>query len=374
MPTAISRLAGLVMLMAASGALILLAAGRPPASAYPGANGDLLVESHFSGQTNVYRLPAAGGALTLMSNDISPTTNGVASADGSRIVAVKGDDIWTMNADGTSPAQLTNDPAADGFPTWSPDGGKIAFTSERDGDREIYVMAANGSNQAPLTDDPASDSVPDWSPDGTKIAFSASRGGNTGIYVIDANGDNETRVSAANVNDEWPSWSPDGRKLVFTSYRDGNGEIYTMNADGTNAQRLTSSDSLDQSPSWSPDGTMIAFTSDRDGDPEVFVMPATGGDATQLTFNTAYECCPEWAPMPPSDVVGDADCDDDADEADAFAGLTFLAGIGPVPECAASLNIFCTDGVTVRDLLLLFSHLAGIQTINLPAGCPTFSN
>jgi TolB protein len=67
-----------------------------------------------------------------------------------------------MNADGGDPVRLTTDPARDSDPTWSPDGARIAFASERDGNLEIYVMNADGSNPRRVTNNPGTDLVPDW--------------------------------------------------------------------------------------------------------------------------------------------------------------------------------------------------------------------
>jgi Tol biopolymer transport system component len=68
-----------------------------------------------------------------------------------------------MDADGKNPRNLTNHPAGDGgAPIWSPDGGKIAFNSNRDGNEEIYVMDADGKNPRNLTNNPASDFFPSW--------------------------------------------------------------------------------------------------------------------------------------------------------------------------------------------------------------------
>jgi len=91
----------------------------------------------------------------------------------------------------------------------SPDGTRIAFQSNRDGNYEIYVMDADGSNQTNLTNNPADDMFPVWSPDGTKIAFMSNRDGNWEIYVMNADGSNQTNLTNNIGDDMYPMWSPD---------------------------------------------------------------------------------------------------------------------------------------------------------------------
>ena len=81
-----------------------------------------------------------------------------------------------MDADGSNVVRLTTSPALDRFPIFSPDGTKIAFTSNRDGNTEIYVMNADGTDQTRITNRPGGDSQPNWSPDGTRIAWRSSTG------------------------------------------------------------------------------------------------------------------------------------------------------------------------------------------------------
>ena len=129
------------------------------------------------------------------------------------------------------------------------DGTKLAFTSDRDVNREIYVMnAQDGSNQTNLTMNPATDEFPSWSPDGTKIAFVTD----ADIYVMNAqDGSNQTNLTMNPAFDFDPSWSPDGTKLAFTSDRDGNTEVYVMNAqDGSNQTRLTDNGASDGLAEW----------------------------------------------------------------------------------------------------------------------------
>jgi len=214
-------------------------------------------------------------------------------------------EIYVMNADGGNPQNLTNNPADDGFPSWSPDGKQIVFQSDRD-DRhyDIYVMDADGKNQQRLTENPNNeDKYPSWSPDGKQIVFSSARDEHFGyeIYVVDAGGGNLQRLTE-NLKHEWdPVWSPDGKRIAFASDRKGdwvNFEIYVMDADGGNQQRLTENRSDDWSPSWSPDGERIVFMSEMDGNPEIYVMDADGGNQQNLTNNRHDDCCPSWLNSP----------------------------------------------------------------------------
>ena len=108
------------------------------------------------------------------------------------------------------------------------------------------------------------DRGPFWSPDGSRIAFTSQRDRNDEIYVMDADGSNQRRLTNDPAQEWWSSWSPDGSRIAFVSNRDGNNEIYVMDADGSNQQRLTNNPAGDSIPSWSADGSRITFQSDRD--------------------------------------------------------------------------------------------------------------
>ena len=160
--------------------------------------------------------------------------------------------------------------------------GKIAFSSDMDGDQEIYVMVADGTNVTQLTyNTKANDVNPEWYPYCKKIAFASDRDGDSEIYVMEADATNVTQLTRNTHYDGSQVWSPDGSKIAFDSDRDGDSEIYVMDADGTNVVKLTSNTAVDEwFPFWSPDGSKIAFSSDRDGDWEIYVMNVDGKCAT----------------------------------------------------------------------------------------------
>jgi TolB protein len=179
-------------------------------------------------------------------------------------------DIFSADIGGETAINLTNDPAPDRGPAWSPDGREIAFASRRGDNWDLYLMRADGGDLRRLTDGPAYDGEPAWSPDGASIAFTSSRNGNLDIYQLDLASRAVQQVTDDPAADYQPSWSPDSRQIAFTSWRDGNQEIYAVGMPGSNlfgrpqAANLTNHPAPDHSPAWGPDGR-LAFISDREG-------------------------------------------------------------------------------------------------------------
>ena len=239
---------------------------------------------------------------------------------------------------------LTNNSAIEQYPSWSPDGSKIAFASDRDGNYEIYVMDVDGSNQTRLTNDSSSDREPAWCGNG-KIIF--ERG--TQFYQMDPDGSNYEDFNS--FTGSWnsqknPSCSPDGNSVTYTRNVDGsklavfrvassggNGSQliphsvqsgFSQNADpsyshdstkilwkGTSSglgsgiwimdqsvghlsKEFISGDSSYNDPAMSPDGDKIAFYKSN----EIWVMDSDGSNPIQLTNTTGNNLAPEWQPSP----------------------------------------------------------------------------
>ena len=173
---------------------------------------------------------------------------------------------------------------------------KIAFSSTRDGNLEIYVMDGDGDNQVRITDDPAFDTDPTWSPDGNRIAFVSNRdGGNDHIYVMDFDGRHLVKLTEQLENRD-PSWSPDGKKIAFTRKKAGSSQIWVMHTDGSNQIEVTNL-AWDYDPAWSPNGKRIAFVSDREGVSEIYVIDGDGDNEEKLTVDGVNEKkSPTWSP------------------------------------------------------------------------------
>ncbi len=168
-------------------------------------------------------------------------------------------DIYKISLKGDIVARLTKGPAGaiNVEPALSPDGSKIAFSSERGGKPMIYVMNSDGSNVKRLTFKGNLNSSPAWSPDGRKIAFAGQDQNNFDIYVMDADGGNLKRVTSAEkangkpAHNEDPSFSPDSRYLVYTSNRTGKNQVYISTVDGTEERRVTNDSKNYYRPKWS---------------------------------------------------------------------------------------------------------------------------
>jgi len=239
-------------------------------------------------------------------------------------------DIYTVRPDGLDLRQLTDSPGSDLDPEWSPDGSKIAFTSYRDGDAEIYVedlvsgevsqLTDNGPLPEPDQKDSIHDRDPTWSPDGSKIAFISNRDASPsgdaemvqGIYVMNADGSEPSGALTRAWPDSWESvaWSPDGSTIISSIGGEGFYDILAVKAAGSDRYYLTdpTRPTSERDPDWSPSGKKIVYArakrGDKDFHQQVWTMDSDGTNRRALTDTPAaaivgpsyVSLSPVWSP------------------------------------------------------------------------------
>lgn len=265
---------------------------------------------------------------------------------GSKIV-FEGDraGVWglsVMNADGSGIVDLPGLPGADA--AWSPNGQRIAFEADPNGDGnlEVFVADADGSNVRQLTDAPGADFWPDWFPDGHHLAFTSFRSGIPNIHVVNVDSLEVTALTDDGVfgsfqpdvspngrevvfmrspqfepptiwkvdvgsliltpltlpgphEDTDAQWSPNGKRIVFSSNRGGTYEIWSMDQNGDGVAQLTAAPGRDGNPTFSPDGQQIAWWKFRGGQGDIWVMNSDGSGAVNITNTPGVtEGFPDW--------------------------------------------------------------------------------
>jgi Tol biopolymer transport system component len=227
----------------------------------------------------------------------SPVTNTTETVDNSsladnRLLAFTSDqngnfDIYTMHANDSGMTNITNDPAHDSNPFWSPDGKNIAFESNRNGFMQIYLMDADGSNLIQFTNDKADHGLTmningksnPWSPDGSKLLFlQRSSGGEIEkLYVKEINGENKVLLATGRFSLNDISWSPDGKYIGYVLNESPNPNetfvtgLYVVDSNGNNSQELKKlipqNENLGSPYYWSSDAQSIVFMADKNDGP-----------------------------------------------------------------------------------------------------------
>lgn len=235
----------------------------------------------------------------------------VSERDGNR-------EIYLIQPDGRELTRLTNHPAVDSDPDWSPDGTQIAFRSRRDGSSDIFIMGSDGSNPFNLVGDPA-DSVddefaPKWNPDSSILAIFTDRFqppmGNCqsgeGVHHLafislenpEMFGKPEIIKHFSDLPGEQQTlgWSADGSVLAFSSVCSQNRQIYSWDRETRDVTVLIDEGYSISNPAFSPDGRYLAFSSDRDGAADIFILELETGEIRNLTKKPSMDRQPTWSP------------------------------------------------------------------------------
>ena len=262
-------------------------------------NGRVYWSSNRDGGDEIYSMYADGSGLARLTNDPG-ATEPAPSPDGTRLAFVTASGhIAIANADGTG-AVTTGLTGA--FPTWSPDGSRIAYASGAGTISGIAIADADGTNQVTLfQDDPATFYDLAWSPDGSKIAFTYqfTLHGPYSIGVVAADGRGGTRQLTTTASDDHsPSWSPDGSKLAFVRgpISGASGSLYTMPANGGAATQVQAAGITGPvtSATWSPSGNTILFSEINGLNSDLFTVKPDGSGLTQVTTNPSHNELPAW--------------------------------------------------------------------------------
>ena len=251
--------------------------------------------SYRGGGLNVWRVPVhpegrpAGPAEQLTTgagNDVQ-----VAVAPGGARVAFAvrdiNSDLWRLPVSpGTGrvtgppePVLVTTRVESRG--AWSPDGRRIAFNSDRQGEMNIWVRSLEDGTERRVTEGSGGDYQPDWSPDGAGLAFFSARGGNTDVWTVDLEGGGLTRLTDDPGLDTNPFHSPDGTRIAFVSDRSGRSELWVMNADGSGQRQVTSTGVWGHFLQWTRDGRAVVMRAEG-SDIRIYRVSVNDGELTRL--------------------------------------------------------------------------------------------
>ena len=217
------------------------------------------------------------------------------SADGRRIVFLRGDEIWIANADGSQPRRVLSVPYVQ-FAALSPDGESIAFFQTNAGPMgDLWIVPASGGTTRRLTFDEAEGGAPVFTPDSRTIVFPSARAGSLTLWQVPVGGGSPSPLTSGAGSDIDPDVSLDGRTLVYTNVRTASSLVITDPATGQETTLLERSAML-AGPTFSPAGDRIAFFQPTDSGVHVFTMRTDGKELAQVTAREGeVNVMPKWS-------------------------------------------------------------------------------
>jgi len=265
--------------------------------------------SEKPGNDDIYVINADGAGLVRLTNHPSGDTDPAWSPDATRIVFVSERDdgleqLFIMDANGKNVHRVMSDTVMHArAPNWSPDSEWIAFHSWTQGNLDIYKVRPDGTELIRLTDDPAEDSSPVWSPDGERLTFLSDRldAGADKLFLMDPDGSNVIRLTESEGSEGFAVWSPDGQHVLFAGDLEGSRDIYLIDADGSNLTRVANVDH-ERHPSFAPDGQRFVFDSSMNNR-QLFLAAIEGEEPVQIQTGLAKSFLPMWSPVPKDERI-----------------------------------------------------------------------
>lgn len=204
--------------------------------------------------------------------------------------------IYRARLDGSDTLRLTSGSPDDEHP--SERGGVVAFTSYRDGHAQIYAVPVTGGAASRITNTTFNETQPALSPDGTKIAYTSDSSGVPKLWFCASDGTARQRLTAGfgfpGAAEASPSWAPASDRVVFVSTAGGTAGLYVVTLGGGAPVALLSDASANVEPAWSPDGKVVAFASTRAGGTNIFTIDVASKQITQVTADTNTAGQPAW--------------------------------------------------------------------------------
>jgi len=246
---------------------------------------------------DIYTVPVAGGEPKRLTFDVKYIEGLTWSPDGEDIIfssdrGGSGQTLWRIGASGGSPERLAAGGQNSRHPTISPDGRRLAYSEyiRHASIWRIKIPESPNRKAVPskLINSTRWDTDASYSPDGKRIAFGSERSGNFDIWVCDSDGQNPVQLTFLEGDSGTPGWSPDGKRIAFDAHVKGNADIFVMSADGGPVKALTTEPSQNIVPSWSRNGNWIYFSSNRSGEFQIWKIPSQGGPAAQVTTDGGF--------------------------------------------------------------------------------------
>ncbi len=196
---------------------------------------------------------------------------------------------------------LTKNEFDNRYSSYSPDGNKIIFESNRDGNWEIYIMDSNGANQKRLTMNTYSDRRPSWHPNGKTILFESDKSGKTELYTLNLKNEKINKVSniAHHGQPMFASFSPNGNFIAIgLKETDDKSNIFLLTNQGKIINQLTNKNKRSTYPKWAKNGKEIVYFSRKETnnqDDEIYKLNIESGQEVRLTNWPKHNFCPSWS-------------------------------------------------------------------------------